>query len=108
MRENFTSLTNKETRGAPRYPVVWPIELEDGTGRTFNISTSGMYVECDVGVAEGNSMRYSVLLPEHNKVADKLQCFGRVVRVEKLSNGLFGVGIQLEDLQFNNLNSLAS
>lgn len=87
-------------RAAPRFKVRWPVELEDGSGRTRDISATGMYLECDIRVTPGTLLKFAVMLPRHRGIAEKLECLGRVVRQERHGAGGFGIGVELQGFHF--------
>lgn len=89
-----------ESRAASRFRVRWPVELENGNGRTRDISATGMYLESDIRVAPGTLLKFAVMLPRHRGIAEKLECLGRVVRQERHGAGGFGIGVELQGFHF--------
>jgi len=71
-----------ERRAATRYPVTWPVELDGGTGVTRNLSANGVAIETDRVLSEGDSVRFTVRMPEATEGLSRLLCEGPVVRVE--------------------------
>lgn len=90
-----------EMRSAQRFPFQWPVELKNGSGRTRDISASGMYLETEVAVEQGEQIRFSVLLPQQNGVARRLHCEGRAVRIVRNQSGNFGIGVAVNIFTFN-------
>jgi hypothetical protein len=81
-----------ERRGADRFPIEQEIryravtrrQQEDGgSGKTVNMSSSGILFETDEGLAPGRQLEVSVAWPAqlNNRTALKLVARGRVVRV---------------------------
>lgn len=79
-----------DRRRAPRLAIELPVELDQGTGRTRDMSTTGVYFETPQALAPGVSIRLSLMLAdaavfvgEHPAPAPlRLECEGRIVRVE--------------------------
>lgn len=93
-------------RVAQRFQVRWLVRLESGSGMTRDISASGIYFESEMPFGAGDAIQFAVMLPAEDGIAEKLECEGRAVRVELLSNGLYGVGVALMGLDFINLHSI--
>jgi PilZ domain len=72
-----------ERRSAVRYPLSWPVILEDGTGMTRDISSSGVYFETDRELECGAVIDFGLVLPEAADTPCYLSCQGEVVRVER-------------------------
>jgi hypothetical protein len=93
--EEFT-----EERQAQRYRLALTVELEHGTGRTRDISSSGMFFVTDQFFTLGQSIRFTLLVehvdPGHSS---RMQCQGTVVRVEP-QNGHLGVAVAFTEYQF--------
>ena len=79
----------EERRKGERYKLSLPVQLNDGTGITRDISTSGIFFETESAYSIGDTIRL-LLNFEH----ETLQCEARVVRVEP-RNGQFGVAVEL-------------
>jgi hypothetical protein len=84
----------EERRIGERYKLALPVQLNDGTGTTCDISTSGIFFETESAYAIGETIRLFVNF-EH----ETLQCEARVVRVEP-GNGQFGVAVELKSYVF--------
>ena len=84
----------EERRKGERFKLTLPVELNDGTGTTCDISTSGIFFETESAYAIGDTLRLFLSF-EH----ETLQCEGRVVRVEP-RNGQFGVAVELNSYVF--------
>jgi hypothetical protein len=93
--EEFT-----ERRLAQRYRLALTVELEHGTGRTRDISSSGMFFMTDQFFTLGQSIRFTLLL-EHvdPSPSSHVQCQGTVVRVEP-QEGHLGVAVAFTEYQF--------
>jgi len=89
------TLKTTPQRGHERLSVGLPVQLETGTGRTWNISASGIYFETDVDLAQGNPISLEV---EFNSPDGKLalKVHGSVVRIEQLG-GKIGVAVSIAD-----------
>jgi len=108
MEPNSSGMAVTESRSAPRFPFQWPVELKNGSGKTRDISASGMYLESDVPVEQGEQLRFSVLLSQQDGASRCLQCEGRAVRVERRGEGYFGVGVALQLFNFSNLGHMVA
>ena len=92
----------RERRRAIRFPIVIPVELEGGTGVTRDVSLSGVFFETDQFHVLGEPIRLTLVLqrvsPDHPV---RLQCEGRVVRVERRQLQLgVGVAVAIESYRF--------
>jgi hypothetical protein len=84
----------EERRKGQRFKLALPVQLNDGTGTTCDISTSGIFFETERAYAIGETIRLSLSFEQ-----ETLQCEGRVVRVEP-RNGQFGVAVELKSYVF--------
>ena len=84
----------EERRRGERYKLALPVQLNGGTGTTYDISTSGILFETESTHSIGDTIRLSL----HFK-HETLQCDARVVRVEP-RNGQFGVAVELTSYVF--------
>ena len=84
----------EERRRGERYKLALRVELNNGVGTTFNISTSGIFFETESAHSIGDTIRLFLNF-EH----ETLQCEARVVRVEP-RNGQFGVAVELTSYVF--------
>jgi hypothetical protein len=93
--EEFT-----EGRQAQRYRLALTVELEHGTGRTRDISSSGMFFVTDQCFTLGQSICFTLPLehvdPSHSSC---VQCQGMVVRVEP-QEGYLGVAVAFTEYRF--------
>lgn len=98
--------TGAEMRAAARFPVHWPVQMEDETAVTRDISASGMYLKCATSMQPNATFHFSVQFPKRAGVVERLECEGRAIRVERTPDGWFGVAVALLTFQFHNLNTL--
>ena len=92
----------RERRLAMRFPIAIPVELEGGTGVTRDVSLSGVFFETDQFVALGEPIRMTLVLERATPGQPiRLQCEGRVVRVERHQLQLrLGVAVAIESYRF--------
>ena len=91
-----------ERRRDTRLPIAIPVELEGGTGITRDVSLSGVFFETDRYLVLGEQIRLTLLLgrlsPDYPV---RLQCDGRVVRVERREMQVrLGVAVAIESYRF--------
>jgi hypothetical protein len=84
----------EERRRAERYKLALRVELNNGIGTTFNISTSGIFFETESAHSIGDTIRLFLSFQ-----GATLDCEARVVRTEPL-NGQFGVAVELMSYVF--------
>jgi Tfp pilus assembly protein PilZ len=84
----------EERRKGERFKLAVPVQLNDGTGITCDISTSGIFFETERTYSIGDTIRLSLSFEQ-----ETLQCEGRVMRVEP-HNGQFGVAVELTSYVF--------
>jgi Tfp pilus assembly protein PilZ len=84
----------EERRRGQRFKVALPVQLNDGSGTTCDISTSGIFFETENAHSIGDTIRLFLNF-EH----ETLQCEGRVMRVEP-RHGQFGVAVELTSYVF--------
>jgi len=84
---------NSGRREAERIAVELPVEMEKGQGVTRDVSASGVFFETALIFSLGDVIDFSLVL-EHADSAGPLrvQCHGRVVRVEQCG-GKAGVAV---------------
>lgn len=92
----------RERRQAPRLPIAIPVELEGGTGLTRDVSLSGVYFETDRCLVVGEQVRMTLVMgrlaPDYPV---RLQCDGRVVRVERREMQVrLGVAVAIQSYRF--------
>jgi len=100
----------KERRQSPRVKCDFNIEIEsqksDISGHALNISTSGMYLECDNSIPLFREIRVGIKLPG---VDELIECTGVVVRSEKdPKKDCYDVAIFFEDIDVEDKEKLAS
>jgi hypothetical protein len=85
----------KERRQAVRFPIAIPVELDEGTGITRDVSLSGVFFETNQWFAPGEPVRLTLVL-ERASPGDpiRLQCEGEVVRVGR-SNAKVEVAVAI-------------
>ncbi len=93
---------NREQRQAARFSIAIPVEVEGGTGVTRDVSLSGVFFETDRLFVRGEPIRVTLILQRaspDNPV--RLQCEGRVIRVERRQPELrLGVAVAIESYRF--------
>src|SRR5512139_473337 len=94
-----------ERRQGLRYPIPLHVELERGTGLTWDISTSGVLFETDQVFPAGTPIRLTLFLNSTSSgVSIRLHCQGRVVRAEKRGEKT-GVAVAFTSYRFQALGS---
>ena len=84
-----------ERHQALRYRISLPVELENGSGGTRDISDSGVFFETDQPFAVGQAIRCSVMLAHAIPgTTFRLRGEGSIVRVEG-RDGKVGVAVAL-------------
>lgn len=85
------ALQRKEERAPTRLPVA----VDDKkTGVTRDLSASGVYFETDFEYKVGSVIELTIDL-EGNGNPTKLECSGRIVRVEQRGGGKVGVAVKM-------------
>ena len=89
-----------ERRQAVRFPIAIPVELDEGTGTTRDVSLSGVFFETTQWFAPGEPVRLTLVL-ERASPGDpiRLQCEGQVVRVGR-SNAKVEVAVAITSHSF--------
>lgn len=87
-----------ERRSAPRFAVVVPVMLTVGdsvtkrtheeSGCTRDASSKGVYIYADTAIPEGTQFEFTLFLPSDYP---GVRYQARVVRVEPLDDGSFGI-----------------
>ena len=90
-----------DRRQARRYRTAIPVELEQRTGLTRDVSASGVFFETDSSFPVGVTISFSLVL-EHADPGGplRLQCQGEVVRVERLESKV-GVAVRFTSYWFD-------
>jgi hypothetical protein len=84
----------EERRRGERYKLALRVELNNGIGTTFNISTSGIFFETESAHSIGDTIRLFLSFQ-----GETLECEARVVRV-KPRDRQFGVAVELTSYVF--------
>jgi hypothetical protein len=86
---------NEDRRRAQRFRVALPVELKGGMAITRDLSACGVFFETLLTFVPGEYLQLTLVL-EHIALGHqvRLQCQGRVVRVEPCSIGL-GVAVDI-------------
>jgi hypothetical protein len=90
-----------DRRKAPRFQVALRVELQGGEGVTRDLSAYGAFFETDRVFALGEVIEFAIIL-EHidpNRPL-RLQCRGRVVRVEQRGDTM-GIAVVITAYRFN-------
>ena len=97
-----------ERRGAPRFSVPILVVLQQGVGRTRNISSTGMYFKTSQCFNKVEDILPFGLYFEQSKDDQswKLNCIGKIIRTESLMTGGIGIAVKfLEECSLGNFNS---
>jgi len=99
--DTVTGVTEfSERRRAPRFRIDIRVELEEGMGLTRDVSLSGVFFETDQPLAPGEQVSLVMVLERVSPNRPvRLQCEGRVVRVNQFDKGL-GVAVAISDYKF--------
>jgi hypothetical protein len=82
-----------------RFESVMPIELENGSGETRNVSASGIYFVTDMALVKGMPVSFTLRFKQASGGPFLLRGEARVVRLEQLG-GKFGVGVTISHYEF--------
>jgi hypothetical protein len=74
-----------------RFESIMPIELDQASGETRNVSASGIYFITDVALAQGMPVSFTLRFRQASGGAFLLRGEAHVVRLEQVGNK-FGVG----------------
>ena len=84
-----------DRRKAPRFQVALPVELVEGTGVTRDLSAGGVFFETDRVFGLGEVSQFALVLEYIDpRQPVRLQCRGRVVRLERRGNTM-GVAVAI-------------
>jgi hypothetical protein len=84
-----------DRRKAPRFQVALPVELMEGTGVTRDLSAGGVFFETDRVFGLGEVSQFALVLEYIDpRQPVRLQCRGRVVRLERRGNTM-GVAVAI-------------
>jgi hypothetical protein len=90
-----------DRRKAERYQAALPVELTQGTGITRNLSACGVFFETDCAFCTGEVIEFTLVLEYLDPGRPvRLQCRGRVVRVDQHGR-IMGVAVEITDYRFN-------
>ena len=88
----------QERRRAPRYRLDAEIAVDDGRGRTIDLSANSVYFECQRSFELG--ARVALVFPfEHVAVGTAVHCDATVVRVDERVHG-FGIAAIYQPVSF--------
>lgn len=89
----------QERRQVPRYRIESTIAVGEGTGRTIDLSSRGVFFETAQRLAPGDEI--AIVFPfEQTSRGASVKCSGRVVRVEPRGD-LLGVAATYEPVTFS-------
>ena len=92
-----------ERREGLRFPIALPVELEQGSGMTRNISASGVFFETNQVFSTGDPIRLTLVVePTFPGIPTRLHCRGRIVRTERHEEKP-GVGVAFTSYWFEPL-----
>ena len=70
-----------EQRKETRYTVELPVDMEETSGVTRDLSTSGVFFETDKSFTPGQTIEFSINFI-NNSYPILLKCVGEIVRIE--------------------------
>lgn len=86
-----------QRRVATRYPLAIPVELDRGSGRTRDVSTSGAYILLSLTYTPGEKVLLSMAMPFLAPGISRLRCRGHVVRIEPQAQD-YGMAVHFDSL----------
>jgi len=95
-----------ERRTAPRFALSVPVWLESSAGEpealARDMSADGMFFYTHSKLAVGADIAFTTRLPLEHVALREVQVHyrGKVVRVEEVTAGLFGVAVRTESHEF--------
>jgi len=89
---------DQERRRAPRYRIDAEIAVDDGTGRTIDLSSNSVYFEAARPLTPGDEV--VLVFPFEHSGGACVRCTARVVRVD-VRGDLFGIAATYEPVSFN-------
>jgi hypothetical protein len=90
---------NQERRRTPRYRIDATIAVDEGTGRTIDLSSNSVYFESERAFAPGD--RVALVFPfEHSGAAASVKCTAQIVRVDPRGQ-MFGIAATYEPVAFD-------
>lgn len=88
-------LKKPDRRKAPRFQVALPVELLEGRGISRDLSAGGVFFETDRVFGLGEVIQFALVLEYIDPGQPvRLQCRGRVVRLERRGNTM-GVAVAI-------------
>ena len=91
-----------DRRQAIRLPMALPVELEEGIGITRDVSLSGIFFETEQGFLPGEPIRFVLVLgPVSLGRPIRLECEGRVLRVEARDAEKVGMAVTIASYSFD-------
>ena len=89
----------EERRQMPRYRIESTIAVEQGIGRTLNLSSKGVFFETIERLLPGDL--FAIVFPfEQTGRGASVKCTARVVRVEERGD-MVGIGATYEPVAFS-------
>ncbi len=90
----------KERRQTIRLPMALPVELEEGSGVTRDVSLSGIFFETSHSLPSMEPISFTLVFEGRSwRRPIRLSCEGQVVRVQP-SNGKLGVAMTISSYRF--------
>lgn len=87
-----------------RVQAALDVDLENGKGVTRDVSTSGIYFETEVPLAEGSPVSFTLNFNDSPGGPLRLKCEAIIVRVEK-RDGKIGVAASIKEYKFERLDA---
>ncbi|MGA7617110.1 MAG: PilZ domain-containing protein [Thermoanaerobaculia bacterium] len=88
-----------ERRRIPRHPIQVPVDLDEASAQTRDISAGGLYLYTDVDLRPGSEIHFSLVFPNTPSSFGHFRCVGHVLRVED-ANEKIGVALTIDDIWF--------
>jgi len=89
-----------ERRRAQRFRIAIPVELDEGAGITRDVSLSGVFFETEQSMTPGEQIHLVLVLERVSPGRPvRLQCEGRVVRVDRFDSRI-GVAVAISSYRF--------
>lgn len=90
---------NKEKRSAMRFSTLCTVELEEGTGLTRDLSTTGFCFTAEASIPIDSMLRCVILMPNKKGQIIRLRCEGQVVRVQPIDNA-WDIGVSFTSFEW--------
>ena len=91
---------NQERRRVPRYRLDSEIAVNDGTGRTVDLSAQGVYFETACTFVPGEEIVLVFPFEHVGRAGASVRCSARVVRMDS-RGALFGIAATYEPIAFS-------